>query len=186
MKKMNKLYYKTVSFAIECHKNQFRKDGETLFVTHPIRVAQALIDYEFGGIFAFVGLLHDVIEDSKDDLIREKVILFIDENVNYQERDDIICAIDAITIRPNEKKISYYRRVAENEVASYVKIFDRIDNLNDMDGVYDYDKKIEYCLDSLKLYNIIVRYGHVETKFRNEFYREITSKLNDVIYNDIR
>jgi (p)ppGpp synthase/HD superfamily hydrolase len=72
----HRLWQRAVSFAARCHEGQFRKDGCTPYVAHPVRVA-LVVRHVFGeaDLTALVAaLLHDVIEDTTtdyDDLIEQ-------------------------------------------------------------------------------------------------------------------
>ncbi len=57
------LVIEALDFAIRMHDGQTRKDGSTLYITHPIGVA-ALVDKYGGNINQIVSaILHDVVED---------------------------------------------------------------------------------------------------------------------------
>jgi GTP pyrophosphokinase len=60
-------------FASEHHKKQKRKSGEP-YITHPIAVANVLLDMQMDMVCLETGLLHDVVEDTsvKLDDIRER------------------------------------------------------------------------------------------------------------------
>lgn len=54
---------KSYQFAVNAHKGVYRKSGEE-YVTHPIAVAQILLDSQKDCTTVCAGLLHDVIEDT--------------------------------------------------------------------------------------------------------------------------
>ena len=54
---------KSYQFAVNAHKGAYRKSGEE-YVTHPIAVAQILLDSQKDCTTICAGLLHDVIEDT--------------------------------------------------------------------------------------------------------------------------
>jgi guanosine-3',5'-bis(diphosphate) 3'-pyrophosphohydrolase len=60
-----RLVISALGFAAEAHRRQQRKDGETPYINHPIRLLQVLVDT--GGVSDPVLLaaaaLHDVVED---------------------------------------------------------------------------------------------------------------------------
>jgi hypothetical protein len=73
-----------------------------------------------------VGVLHDVKEDNPD----EWAYLLANEFVKDEK---IIAAIDAISRKPGETWNDYIKRVALNDIARCVKIFDLTDNINRCD-----------------------------------------------------
>ncbi|MEW5744867.1 MAG: GTP pyrophosphokinase [Nitrospirota bacterium] len=111
----------TVERAIEIarfhHRDQKDKAGND-YIAHPLYVMErfALDDV----VCRIVGVLHDVPEDTEmtvDDLRRE----------GFSE--EIIEALDAITIRPCETLDDYIQRVKKNAIATRVKIEDVRHNL---------------------------------------------------------
>ncbi len=106
--------------AYNAHYGQFRFDGVTEYIIHPIRVRKRL-NKESKEVQA-VALLHDVIEDTKvtaDDLRARGI------------EEGIVQAVIALTKLKNETLEEYWTRVKANEIATKVKIADVIDNLSD-------------------------------------------------------
>src|SRR5947209_16147113 len=64
--------HRAFTFAVERHASQKRKSGEP-YITHPIAVANVLVDMQMDSVCLQTGLLHDVIEDTgvKIEQIRE-------------------------------------------------------------------------------------------------------------------
>lgn len=144
------IYNKTLEYAMNAHKGQTRDDGVTDYIIHPIRVAN-MVGMAPAKV---VALLHDVIEDSDDPEIIGKTIEFVKSVFdNNKYANDVIEALNAITKKPNETKIEYYERVSDNKLATYVKIFDRMDNLNDMKS-FKRERAFNYARDS----KILCRY----------------------------
>ncbi|HTL80521.1 MAG TPA: HD domain-containing protein [Bacteroidia bacterium] len=56
----------SILFASECHSGQFRKDGHTPYINHPLEVMHLLISE--GGVeeqeILIAAMLHDVVEDT--------------------------------------------------------------------------------------------------------------------------
>ena len=64
--------YKAFNISKNAHSNQFRDSGEPYF-THPLAVANFLIDMKLDYLYDIVtALLHDVVEDSDITLRRHK------------------------------------------------------------------------------------------------------------------
>lgn len=75
------LYQRCLEIATEAHKGQFRNDGVTPYITHPIAVAEMLTTETE----KCIALLHDVLEDTPfkyDDLIKLGVPRSIVDSVN--------------------------------------------------------------------------------------------------------
>lgn len=109
-----------VEIAYSAHEGQFRFDGVTEYIVHPLRVRDRL-KKESEEVQA-AALLHDVVEDTKvtaDDLRAKGV-------------DEVVIeAVIALTHPMDESNEDYWARVKANEIATKVKIADVIDNLSD-------------------------------------------------------
>lgn len=57
---------KALNFAIEAHKDQFRKSGEN-YIVHPVNTAYILAELEVDTDTIVGGLLHDILEDTNTD-----------------------------------------------------------------------------------------------------------------------
>ena len=100
---------------ISLHSGQTDKSGEPYFL-HPMRVASALYPNKKAMI---VGLLHDVIEDCDISLERLKLLDFDQE---------IIDAIDSVSIRKDENYAEFIYRACQNKIGILVKYLDILDN----------------------------------------------------------
>tara|TARA_Y100000310_G_scaffold343046_1_gene448901 strand:+ start:1335 stop:1796 length:462 start_codon:yes stop_codon:yes gene_type:complete len=114
------------AFAGYAHEGQFRWDGKTPYIAHPMRVAMEVADFtgrKDTTDDVVVAWLHDVVEDTPVTL----------EDIRDLEwsTDDQVDALDAITKRPGERYVDYIVRVKKNDIAVRVKIADINDNMND-------------------------------------------------------
>ena len=112
-------YSEALKLALMYHRDQKDKSGEP-YIGHPIRVSK-YIETRYGHtayLERTVALLHDIVEDTECTL--EILSMFFPENV--------VNAVDAITRRTGEKPEAYLRRVAQNFIASRVKLCDIKDN----------------------------------------------------------
>jgi (p)ppGpp synthase/HD superfamily hydrolase len=108
--------------AKNAHAGQTRRDGVTAYFTHPARVAEELRKNGFSEEYQAVAYLHDVLEDTG------VTAEHLDElGVTH----DVIEAVSAMTKCKGETYNDYLERVAQNEIARAVKIFDVKDNLAD-------------------------------------------------------
>ncbi|MFD1038277.1 HD domain-containing protein [Virgibacillus byunsanensis] len=111
-------------FANKAHDGQKRKSSDAPYITHPIRVAERLEQYDFSDELVCAGFLHDVVEDTPYDIddIEEKfgsrVAQLVaahteDKSKSWQERKQH--TIDTV-------------KNAEREV-KYLIVADKLDNL---------------------------------------------------------
>jgi guanosine-3',5'-bis(diphosphate) 3'-pyrophosphohydrolase len=124
----NDLVFQAAAFAARAHKNQFRKDQETPYFSHPVRVClvvRQVFGFDDPRMLA-AALLHDVIEDTNtdwDDLI-EKF---------GQTVADWVAALSKDKRLPHDpREEDYARRLAEADwPVKVVKLADLYDNLTD-------------------------------------------------------
>lgn len=128
------------------HHTGTRKDGITPEIQHQISIGNYLRTLEphlhnpentFAAAF-----LHDVRED-----------YFVpDETVRRLAGGDVADAVEFLTkIRPDGSKKdtqAYFDGIAGNDIASIVKLADRIHNLQSMIGVFRPEKQIEYAREA--------------------------------------
>lgn len=111
------LFGKALAYATQLHKDQVDKSGRP-YIEHVVRVAA---NCSWHGLKAMtVGALHDVVEDTDEELMLVEVSF----------GTDIADAVDAITHRPNEPRDEYLWRVKRNGLARVAKMSDLADNLS--------------------------------------------------------
>ena len=106
-------------FAVTKHAGQKRKDGSP-YITHPMAVADLLRRAGYGEPYQAAALLHDALEDT--DATEEEIRFFGEE---------VLEAVKLVTKEPGYQMEDYIARILANEIASRVKIADRIHNLYD-------------------------------------------------------
>jgi (p)ppGpp synthase/HD superfamily hydrolase len=101
-----------LSVAVDAHSGHVDKGGQP-YVEHVLAVALAVL--HLGENYYATGLLHDVIEDTSmtADVLRQIGI-----------PDEVVVAVEAITLRCGETRDEYYARVRENPIALAVKLAD--------------------------------------------------------------
>ena len=117
---------KAIAFAAEKHGEQTTLRGRP-YVLHPLRVMQAMDTEEE----MVVAVLHDVVEDTDatiDDL--------------WWLSDAQIVAISVLTHKNGEPYTDYIEKVAENKLATKVKIADLQDNMR-VDRLPVFDDRAE-------------------------------------------
>lgn len=125
---MKNLVELALGIAEEAHKGQFRNDGVTPYLVHPVTVAEKVrVNGGFGykEILEAIALLHDVVEDSKvslKDLVDKGVPQVVVDSVNRLSK------------RPGESYLAYILNIKEDPLAKAVKVEDIMHNMVDAKG----------------------------------------------------
>lgn len=125
------------SYAHKKHDGQFRKTGEP-YIMHPLRVAKLTAEWGFDSNVIIAALLHDVIEDCN--VTKEELAKSFGPDI--AEKVDKLSQVN----KKLAKKQGYSKEEIDNqsdakllksldETTLFIKIADRIDNLNTMDAV---------------------------------------------------
>jgi guanosine-3',5'-bis(diphosphate) 3'-pyrophosphohydrolase len=124
----DRLWQRAVSFAALRHHGQFRKDGQTPYFAHPVRVALVVRHvFESSDQTALVAaLLHDLIEDTTtdyDDLI---------EQFGKDAADAVAALTKDARLPEGEREQAYDRQLSQASwQARLVKLADVYDNFCD-------------------------------------------------------
>lgn len=127
---------RATSFAADKHKNQYRNDGKTLYISHLVGVCLVLKKYKFSDEIIAGAMLHDVLEDtdtSPEDVedIFGKEILEMITSVTYDKK-----------LLGLERKLKYIEDVRNGSVAAKaISIADKIHNMNNL--LYDLEQDTE-------------------------------------------
>jgi (p)ppGpp synthase/HD superfamily hydrolase len=111
---------KALQLATKAHAGQFRRDGVTPYINHPIAVAEKLKDEREEVIAA--AALHDIQEETNitsADLYREGF------------PQEVIEAVELLTKWEGIDYTFYLSRLKYNEIARKVKIADMLHNLSE-------------------------------------------------------
>ncbi len=143
-------------FAVEKHSGQLRKYNGLPYIMHPIRVAER-VRLHFSGRpqaedAVAAAYLHDVVEDSGVS-VEEIVELFGPVVANFV-RELSNPSKGSKLPRAERKKMDREHISKISSVAKVIKLFDRIDNLSEMEGSED-DFKFLYAEESLKLLEVL-------------------------------
>ena len=114
-----------ILYACIHHKGQKRKDG-TPYIYHPLQVAETLKDAGYDEVHQTVAILHDLLEDTNASY----------DEISMKFGKTVADAVAALT--REEDEAAYVEKVRSNDIATIVKIADKIHNLED--AVY-LDKK---------------------------------------------
>lgn len=120
------------------HSGQYRRDGKTPYIAHPIAVSESL--REEGEEVMAAALLHDVLEDTN-------LCLWDFGLLDLPKR--VVQAVEVLTKRDNELYKDYLTRVKSNKIATIVKIADINHNLSDQ-PTEKQKKKYAEALEFLK------------------------------------
>lgn len=128
---------KAYNIAKKAHAGQFRRDGKTPYLTHPVAVANSFhwfFPSEKILNLKAISLLHDVLEDNTK--WTEKRLL---QNGIPQE---IVDAVILLTKSDDLNYLGYLLKLKENDLARSVKMADISDNLKTSKG----NQKDKYIL----------------------------------------
>jgi (p)ppGpp synthase/HD superfamily hydrolase len=59
------MIFKAIEFSTKAHTGLYRKGTKIPYITHPLNVAQILIEYECPESVVTAGILHDTLEDTQ-------------------------------------------------------------------------------------------------------------------------
>jgi GTP pyrophosphokinase len=123
---------KALGYAREKHNGQFRKDGVTPYIAHPLQMAcyAVALGVKDDYIIATI-LLHDVVEDCGVKYSELPVCDKVKEAVRYMTIEYIDGEEKAVT------KARYFRNLLYNKTALVVKGLDRYMNLRTMAGTFE-------------------------------------------------
>ena len=116
----NGLINKVCKLAKDAHAGQFRRDGVTPYIKHPMQVADRV--RHLGHEYVCVAYLHDVLEDTK---------VSYSELENEGIPENILKAVEILTKSDDISYDEYLYSIKCNELARKVKIADMLSNLAD-------------------------------------------------------
>lgn len=122
---------KAINFAEEAHCGQFRKNGTTPFIVHPLRVYSIIENWYWespstGLNVKIAAVLHDVIEDTK----------YTKEDISAEFGDDVANLVWQVTKeghgKQGHKDYCAKLKLASEDAVS-IKYADILDNIYDLD-----------------------------------------------------
>jgi guanosine-3',5'-bis(diphosphate) 3'-pyrophosphohydrolase len=171
------------AFALEAHRDQFRADGEP-YITHPLAVAEIVIDIQLDADSVIAALLHDTVEDTP--------VTYDDIKEKFGEA--VADIVDGMT---KLERIPYSSK-AEQEVENLrkmllamskdirvilIKLADRLHNIRTLDAKPE-AKRREIALETMDVYSPIAHRLGI-TKIKWELEDRALKYLDPIGYDEI-
>ena len=119
---MNDLLNSALNIATEMHRGQFRRDGVTPYINHPMDVARRVKQRGGDERAQAVAALHDILEDTE---------FTLHDLIQAGFDTDIINAVLALSKLNDIDYKEYLNLVKQNDLSRVVKIADMLSNLAD-------------------------------------------------------
>ena len=114
------LLIKAIDYAVEKHSGQRRRDG-SLYVYHPLRVAELVMKCGYGFDYQIAAVLHDTLEDTDA----------TEEEIKRLFGKEILDCVKLLTRKKGTDEAEYVSAILKNHMASVIKNADKISNLWD-------------------------------------------------------
>lgn len=139
MKTTKDLYGACLAIAIKAHHDQFRHDGKTPYIDHPIAVAKMFDDW----LDKCKAILHDAIEDGKENGVDKEYVLWELSRIDVDglfggKIANIAFHVDILSHKKGESYNDYIKSIYFHDLQRF-KIADIVCNLADSPS--DYQKK---------------------------------------------
>ncbi|MBR7158185.1 MAG: bifunctional (p)ppGpp synthetase/guanosine-3',5'-bis(diphosphate) 3'-pyrophosphohydrolase, partial [Alphaproteobacteria bacterium] len=146
------LLRKAYNFAMKMHANQKRESGEDYF-THPVQVAEILIEYKMDPVSVVAALLHDVVEDTTVSV----------EDIKDLFGDEVAKLVDGVTKltrikwqSDKSKQAENFRKLvlamSEDIRVLLIKLADRVHNMRTLNFVHSPEKKRRIAKETLEIH----------------------------------
>jgi GTP pyrophosphokinase len=140
------------NFSLQSHSSQVRSSGEPYF-THPLAVAQILVDLKLDDSSIITALLHDTVEDTGATL----------EEIEKKFGEDIANLVDGVTKLSKIENLPTSQRAAENfrklvmamsqDIrVLLVKLADRLHNMQTINFIKSEERRVRISSESLAIY----------------------------------
>ena len=118
------------TYAYEKHKGQYRKDGKTPYIKHPLGVAAQVQEVSNDRDILQAALLHDVVEDTETsiDEIRGYFGSVVAGLVGELTKDKD----ERERLNLGKREYTLYKMVTMSNKALIVKLCDRLENIKDL------------------------------------------------------
>ena len=148
----SKLIEKAYSFAVECHKTQKRHSGDP-YISHPVAVADILLNLKLDTSTIITGLLHDTLEDTlaTENEIEEKFGKEILQLVNGVTK---LSKIETYT--ENKFQAENFRKLilamSKDIRVLLVKLADRLHNMRTIQFIPQEKRRQRIASETLEIY----------------------------------
>ncbi len=156
---MSNLIFKAAKLAHIKHNGQMRKDKTTEYIMHPVNVAGKVLlwttqqennQFNYENMIA-AAVLHDVLEDTN--VTEEEITVATNADVTKLVVELTNASHDSKLPRAQRKAMDREKLTNASQEAKIIKMFDRIDNLEDMS--YDDSFGMDYARESILLAEVI-------------------------------
>lgn len=173
-----KRFLSAFNFAEKAHQGQFRKDGETPYIAHPVETVKILTTLHADEDTLISALLHDVPEDTQYEL----------QEIRALFGDKIAFLIDGVT---KLSKVHYQYNMPERQVESLkklllhsaedirvilIKLADRMHNMQTLENIKEPEKRLRIATETLEIYVPLANLLAI---------RDLKSKLEDLCFKHI-
>ena len=172
-------------FALDKHGTQIRDSG-AIFFSHPLEVAQILIELKMDQVTIAAGLLHDTVEDTDTTLseLKEKFGAEVSKIVNGVTK---LSKIETINLK--NKQCENYKKLLLSAASDIrvliIKLADRLHNMRTLKFKRKKKKRIEIAKETLSIYAPLAeRIGL--NKLKDELQDIAFYELYPNLYNSIR
>ena len=151
-----RLVKNAIKFIKEQHKDQFRYSGLPYY-THPVEVANIVIDYVCDTQTIIAALLHDAVEDTDfsinqiDFLFESEVALMIDQLTKLDLNHRVKLKLS------KEENLCKLLNIIEKKVL-VIKLSDRLHNMRTLKYINSIEKRKKIALETLQVFVPIAKY----------------------------
>jgi len=165
-----------LAIARKFHNGQYRKDGKTPYIVHPLKVCTTLIGYGIDDdIILAASLLHDIIEDCSDKLPLGGRELETEYGLDH-EIIDIVKTLSKKSGMEQEELAIYFDEIKKNPKALLIKLSDRLHNSSTLYN-FSFPKMREYIEETKNFIIPMASYGKA-------YYPKYTNALS-ILKNNI-
>lgn len=169
-------YQKALEYTTLKHAGQTRKEG-TVYITHPVAVAEILRSKGFSIDVQIMGLFHDLLEDTDA----------ADEEIITLGNQEVLDVVKLLSKEGDYDMDEYISRISGNQKAAAVKLADRVHNLRSATVADDAFRK-KYFIESIDYYMELAEQpfyikGAFDILFQSDFQIALEG-LYDTFYNE--
>jgi len=179
---------KAYNFADELHKGQLRRSGDP-YITHPLSVAEIVVELQLDTDSVCAALLHDTVEDCSDKM--DNILLKIKKIFGNDVADivDGITKLIHITFDDKEKEnVENLRKMflamSKDLRVIFVKLADRLHNMRTLDFKSE-EKQRSIALETMHIYAPLAHRLGIQ-KIKHELENLSLKYLDPVGYDEVK